>query len=264
MNTYTGNPPAKPAARLAAENPFVWRARRPGHHHQLVCFPPAGGGAGAFADWVRLLPDGVEVCAVQLPGRQNRIHEDHPTAVGPLVRALMQALRPVLDGPFSFFGHSSGALLAYETALALQARGGPRPTHLFVSGQASPTAFMDRPKLHGLSPEEFRAEVLRLGGFDEEVTGDEDALDSLLPSVLADFSLWERHRPAAGLRLDVPISALVGDSDSRAPLHTVESWRRHTASDFDLRVFSGGHFYLFDSGAGTELLEFINSRVPAS
>ncbi|GGQ01285.1 hypothetical protein GCM10010215_28540 [Streptomyces virginiae] len=261
MVVHTRSHATETAAGLVVESPFIWRARRPGHRHQLVCFPQAGGGAGAFNDWVHQLPADIEVVAVQLPGRQNRILEDPATEVAPLVRTLAQALRPVLDGPFSFFGHSCGALLAFELALALQARGGPRPAHLFLSGQASPVPFRDRPQLHGLSDEEFRAEVLRLGGFDEELAEDEDAMEALLPPVMDDFTLWEQHAMPVDARLDVPITALVGASDSRAPRGEMETWGAHTDTAFDLRVYPSGHFYLFEPGLSSELLEFIAGTV---
>ncbi|WP_165990189.1 thioesterase II family protein [Streptomyces sp. YIM 98790] len=251
-------------AVLAVESPCLWRARRPGCRHRLVCFPHAGGGASAFSGWVPRLPSGIELIAVQLPGRQNRILEDPATEVGPLVRELAQALRPVLTGPFSFFGHSCGALLAYEVTRALRAAGGPAPAHLFLSGESSPEAARGRPELHGLPEDEFRAKVLSLGGFDEEILEDEDALEILLPTVLADFRLWERHRTAPRPPLDVPITVLVGDSDVRAPLDSVGPWRGHTSEQFDIRVFPGGHFYLFDGGANTELLDFLGTTLLAS
>lgn len=91
---------------LVVETPWIWRARRPRARQRLICFPHAGAGAGAYGEWARLLPTDIELAAVQLPGRQNRIAEDPVTEVGPLVKVLTQALRPVLDGDFAFFGHS--------------------------------------------------------------------------------------------------------------------------------------------------------------
>lgn len=88
-------------ASLVVESPSLWRARRTDLRHRLICFPHAGGGAGAYADWADGLPAGIEVTAVQLPGRRNRLDEELPTQVAPLVRSMTQALRPLLGGPFS-------------------------------------------------------------------------------------------------------------------------------------------------------------------
>ncbi|MEJ8632888.1 MULTISPECIES: thioesterase II family protein [Streptomyces] len=248
---------------LVLESPFIWRARRPGSRHRLFCFPHAGGGASAFADWVPALPADIEVVAVQLPGRQNRILEDPATEVGPLVRDVTEALGPLLTGSFSFFGHSCGALLAYEVAQLLQAQGGPRPDRLFLSAQPSPAAAALRPKIHNLSEEEFRAEVMRLGGFDEEVAVDEDAMDALIPTVLADFALWEQHAMTMGPLLQSPITVMVGETDVRAPLETIEGWGDHTAAGFEQRIFPGGHFYLFDAGTDAEVFAFLAEAVLA-
>ncbi|NUL01703.1 thioesterase [Streptomyces lunaelactis] len=242
---------------LVLESPFIWRARRPNSRHRLICFPHAGGGASAFADWVHALPAEIEVVAVQLPGRQNRILEDPATEVGPLVRDVTKALLPLLNGSFSFFGHSCGALLGYEVAQLLHAQGGPRPDRLFLSAQPSPAAAALRPKIHNLSEEEFRAEVMRLGGFDEEVALDEDAMDALIPTVLADFALWEQHAMTQGPLIDSPITAMVGESDVRAPLETIEGWGDHTDAGFEMRVYPGGHFYLFDAGTDAQVFEFL-------
>ncbi|MBK3562588.1 thioesterase II family protein [Streptomyces sp. MBT62] len=233
---------------LVAETPYIWRARQPESSHRLICFPHAGAGATAYADWVRLLPPDMELVAVQLPGRQNRIAEEPFTEVGPLVNVLTHALRPVLGGSFSFFGHSAGASLAYEVTKALRAQGRPGPARLFLSAQPAPDATGIR-RLHELPEEEFHAEVLGLGGIDPEIAEDEYVMDSLLSVLRADFTLWERHRTTPDSPLDCPITALAGESDPRAPKDAVEAWRRFTNAEFDAHYYPGGHFYFLDASA---------------
>src|SRR5690348_9837799 len=99
-------------AHLAVESPYIWRARRTDRRHRLICFPHAGASAGVYADWVDLLPPQIELAAVQLPGRMNRIAEPPVTELAPLLKVLPVALRPILDGSFAFYGHSGGAILA--------------------------------------------------------------------------------------------------------------------------------------------------------
>ncbi|MFJ9679413.1 thioesterase II family protein [Streptomyces sp. NPDC101194] len=236
-------------AKLVAETPYLWRARRPDARHRLICFPHAGGGAGVFAEWATLLPAEIELAAVQLPGRQNRIAEEAATEAGPLVEAVAAELLPVMDGPVAFFGHSCGAMLAFEVARFLHAAGGPEPVHLFLSAQPSPEAFRERPKLHELSHEDFRAEMVNLGGIDEEIVEDVEILDALLPAVRADFAVWERHRVAPVPRLDVPFSVLAGRTDVRTPLDSLDGWRAYTSARFDTRLHPGGHFYFLDASA---------------
>ncbi|MEU6088788.1 alpha/beta fold hydrolase [Streptomyces sp. NPDC047085] len=233
---------------LAPESPYIWRARRPSATHRLVCFPHAGAGAPAYADWAGLLPPGIELIAIQPPGRQNRIGEDPFTEAGPLVEALTHVLRPVLDLPTAFFGHSAGATLAYELTRALRERGARGPEHLFLSAQPAPGESAVR-RLHELPDDEFAAEILSLGGIDEEVAEDEDVMEAMLYTLRADFTLWERHTVEPGAPLDVPITVLSGESDPRAPLGEVKRWGEHTTAEFQTQFFPGGHFYFLDSPA---------------
>lgn len=234
---------------LVVETPWIWRARRTRARRRLICFPHAGAGAGAYGEWARLLPADIELAAVQLPGRQNRIAEDPVTEVGPLVKVLAQALRPVLDGDFAFFGHSGGAALAYEVAKALRERGAPGPSHLFLSAQPAPGTVGRVPVMHTLSDEELGAEVVRLGGIEPEIAEDEEVMEGLLPTLRADFTLWERHRVEAGAPLDTPITVLSGDADPRAPKDTLYGWAAHTTGAFHTRFYPGGHFYFLTDPA---------------
>jgi medium-chain acyl-[acyl-carrier-protein] hydrolase len=246
------------SCELLPESRYVWRARNPGHTHRLVCFPHAGAGASAFAGWAGLVPPEIELVAVQLPGRQDRIAEEPFTAVRPLVTALVHALRPVLGGSFSFFGHSGGAALAYELTWALRAQGRRGPEQLFLSAQPAPGSTGIR-RLHDLPDDELLAEVRALGGMDPELSRDADAMACLLPLLRADFGLWERHRAVPRGPLDCPVTVLCGESDPRAPLAAVIRWRACTTAEFNIRVFPGGHFYFLDDTA--EVVSFLGDRM---
>ncbi|MFD7029417.1 thioesterase II family protein [Streptomyces sp. NPDC059917] len=232
--------------RLIAETPFVRRARRTNRRVRLFCFPHAGAGASAFTAWPALFPPEVEIVAVQLPGREDRVGEPHPASVAVAVRMVAVALRPYLQGPYAFFGHSGGALLAFELARALRKRG-TQPGHLFLSGQGAPGADSGAPELHRLSDEDFGAALRGLDGTSEGVFTDPELMKLLLPTLRADFTLWENHRHVPGEPLDVPITALGGDTDPRAPVGALQGWREQTTGAFATRVFPGGHFYLDDS-----------------
>lgn len=240
---------------LVPESPYLWRARKATATHRLICFPHAGAGAAAYADWAPLLPPEIELLAVQLPGRQNRIAEEPFTDTAPLITVLTHALRPVLDGPTAFFGHSGGAALAYEVAKALRAKNRRGPSELFLSARPAPDVTGEVKRLHELPADEFRAEVLSLGGIEAEIAADEDVMDSLLPLLRADFGLWERHTPTPDVPLDCPITVLCGADDPRAPLSTVDRWRRYTDGEFATKIYPGGHFYFLESTA--EVVSFL-------
>ncbi|MEU1144983.1 alpha/beta fold hydrolase [Streptomyces sp. NPDC005901] len=227
-------------------DPWIRRFRpRPEAAVSLVCFPHAGGSATYFhplAQSPTLLPD-TEVLAVQYPGRQDRRREPLIDDIPTLADLVTEALAPFDDKPLAFFGHSMGAVLAYEVAQRLGERTGARPCHLFMSGRRAPSRF--RPgTVHLLNDRELAAELRRAGGTDPMFLDDPELLADILPVVRNDYRAVELYRWKPAPPLDCPITALVGDQDTQAPQDDVAAWREHTAGPFDLKVFPGGHFYL--------------------
>jgi medium-chain acyl-[acyl-carrier-protein] hydrolase len=211
----------------------------------LICFPHAGGAAAAYRLWPTGLPEELELLAVQLPGRANRLHERALSSIPELVDALVSALLPHLDRPFAFFGHSMGAVLAFEVAHALRKIGGPLPKHLVVSGRRPPHLFVDEPPLHTMGDGDFIAEInRRYGGIPAEVLQHADLMALLLPGLRADVTALETHRPPGPKPLPCPITVFGGSEDRLAPRAHLDAWRATTNSTFRVRVFPGGHFYL--------------------
>jgi surfactin synthase thioesterase subunit len=202
-------------------------------------------GASVYRLWPRLLPESLDVCAVQLPGRENRLNEPRVPSVAQLVEALVPALLPELDLPFAFFGHSMGAVLAAELARALEARGGPLPGQLLVSARRPPHLPGTELPLRALPDATFLAEIQRrYGGIPAEILAQPELLELLLPTLRADIAALELHRPARREPLPCPITAFGGADDALTPHAHLEAWRDETRSAFRLRVFPGGHFYL--------------------
>src|SRR5262245_27618913 len=112
--------------------------QRPHARMRLFCFPYAGSGASVYRAWPEQLPPDVELCAVQMPGREGRYAEPLLTDVHALTPPLCAGIAPYLDRPFAFFGHSLGALVAYETTVRLAREQGLSPAMLFVSGHRAP------------------------------------------------------------------------------------------------------------------------------
>nr|WP_245652887.1 alpha/beta fold hydrolase [Herbidospora sakaeratensis] len=207
---------------------------------RLFCFPYAGGGAAVFRRWPAALP-GVEVYAIRLPGRENRFCEPLLTSHDGLPERLADALRPLLDRPYALFGHSLGALLAYETARLL------RPAHLFVGGSRAPhlPRPATAPDVAGLDDAAFTAMVREMGGTPPEFFGSAELAELLLPVLRADFGLAEAYRHRPGPPLEAPITALRGADEDVTPA-MARAWAPHTAAGFALHEFPGGHFFLQD------------------
>lgn len=218
---------------------------RPRARIRLFCFPYAGGGTLAYRPWAQDLPSEVEVSCVALPGRERRLKEEPYTRITPLLEALMSAMAHGFDRPFAFFGHSMGALLAYEMAHQLRRRGYQGPEHLFVSARRPPHLPRMKQSYYDLPDDEFREQLRRMNGTPDEVLDNEELMNLMMPLVRADFELNESHPPTEHPHLDCPISAFGGLGDRLVERDELAAWGELTSQSFQLRMFAGDHFYLY-------------------
>ncbi|MFJ4781626.1 thioesterase II family protein [Streptomyces sp. NPDC088762] len=210
---------------------------------RLVCLPHAGGSASFYFPVSRALAPDIEVLAVQYPGRQDRRSEPVITDVGVLADHVVEQLGESGDDrPTALFGHSMGALVAFEVARRLQARG-TAPSALIVSGRRAPHLQREA-NVHKRSDDGLVAELKALSGTDADLLGDEEILRMILPAIRGDYQAVETYRMGPGPALTCPVLALVGDSDPRVDVEGVGGWAEHTDAGFELKVLPGGHFYL--------------------
>ena len=229
---------------MIARTPWlVSRKPNPGARVRLFCFPYAGGGDSIFRSWQKGLPETIEVCPVQLPGRGSRITEPPFTELNPLVRAAAQALAPHLDKPFAFFGHSMGALVGFELARRLRRDHGPQPVRLFVSGRCSPQTLRD-PFACDLPDSDFQEMLRRYNGTPEEVLEDSELMELVLPVVRADFAVCKSYVYTAEPPFSFPVTAFGGLEDREVSRDCIAGWREHTTGPFVLRMLPGDHFFL--------------------
>lgn len=211
---------------------------------RLFCLPYAGGGASLFRDWSRLLPREIEVCLVQLPGRENRLTERPFDKIEPLVQTLAEEILPFLDKPFAFFGHSMGALISFELARYLREKSQRSPIHFFASGHRAPQLPDPHPPIYALPLPDFLKKLRTLNGTPDEVLQHEELMHLVLPMLQADFALAETYTYIPGEPLTCPLSAFGGLQDKDVSREEVAAWQQQTSNTFILRLFPGDHFFL--------------------
>ncbi|GGU47413.1 thioesterase [Streptomyces albospinus] len=211
--------------------------------HQLVCFPYAGGGASFYRPWRDVLPPDVDLLAVQYPGREERIGAPLIDDMDELAGLLATELAPLLDLPFTFFGHSMGAAVGYEITRRWEESGFPTPDRLIVSSQYAP------PRIHAgdlLRHDDSGVldELVRLGGVPESVRENPELVQLIVSVVRNDYQVVESCRfGAQAPALDLPVSAFCGADDPAVTPQDVAEWSAFTRAEFTHRVFDGGHFY---------------------
>ncbi|MEV0232198.1 alpha/beta fold hydrolase [Nonomuraea sp. NPDC050786] len=217
---------------------------------RLICVPYAGGGAAMFRQW--RLPDDLacEVWAVQLPGRESRFRERPLRRIEPVVDALAHELLPLLDRPYALFGHSMGALLAFELCRRLRRDGKALPVRLLVSAHRAPHLPGWRPAASTLPQPRLLHRLAEMAGPSRSVVMDPDLLAAMSPTIRADFELCETYRYTPDDPLDVPITCFAAFDDPEVRIDEMLAWREHTTVGSRLFTFPGGHLFLLDHLTG--------------
>ncbi|MCP3804700.1 alpha/beta fold hydrolase [Allokutzneria sp. A3M-2-11 16] len=215
-----------------------------GSSARVYCFPHAGASAAVYAPWRGLAGDRLAICPVQPPGRAERFREKPFTTVDSLVDELVADIGDQFTGNYAFFGHSMGALVAFEVTRKLRAIGAQLPKHLFVSGRAAPQLPDTRKQLRALPQPELIAELKRLGGMPDAVLNEPELLELFIPLFRADLTVNEAYTHRSEEPLPIPLTTLGGHGDPRADDDELKAWGELTADRFALHTYPGGHFYL--------------------
>jgi medium-chain acyl-[acyl-carrier-protein] hydrolase len=213
---------------------------------RLFCFPYAGGGASIFVPWIDALAPACEVCPVQLPGRETRFSEPLLNNLSVAADLAAQAIAPLCAERYALFGHSLGAILAYEVAQRFRNMRLRAPESLIVSARRG-ALLPHNGRMSGHLPEdEFKQRLMELNGTPREFLAHPELAGLLLPRVRQDFLLDETYAQGTNDEpLDCPISSFGGSDDVDVPEDSLRAWSAQTRSRFELTMFPGGdHFFI--------------------
>lgn len=215
---------------------------------KLFCFPYAGGGPSAYHLFCKMLPGHVTPYVARLPGREATRNRPALTDIHDIIEQLTQAIRPAIAAePVFFWGHSMGALVAFEVARLLNTGQGPRK--LIVSGHRAPQipSFVRPVPVEQMDDASFVQLLQRYNGIPQVILNNPDLLNLLLPQLRADFVALDRYRYSAGVPLACDILCINGELDRLIGRSEVFAWREQTSGNFSSEWLPGGHFFIHES-----------------
>ncbi|SHJ15824.1 thioesterase II family protein [Aquimarina spongiae] len=228
---------------------------------KLFCLPYAGGSAAIFNKWKEFIDDTIEIIPIELAGRGSRIQAPMYTSVSEAVDDIFEIVKEgITDGPYALFGHSMGAMLAYELTTKIATQGLEGPQHIFFSGRAVPHIKMrEDKKYHLLDEENFKKQVRKLGGTPPEFFKHPELLELFLPLLRNDFMLAATDYSNREI---VPhscnITVFLGKEEDMTH-EQADGWKLHTEGVCSIHYFNGGHFFL--NQYAKEMVELMNTTL---
>ena len=213
---------------------------------KLFCLPYAGGSSLIFRPWQQYINPRIELVPVELAGRGSRIQEPGYRNSAEAVDDIFDLLKNEIDqSPYALFGHSMGCMLTYELAQKIRRKNLRLPLHLFFSGRGAPSVKRDEKKYHLMNDEQFRKEILALGGTPPELFEHPELMDLFIPLLKNDFRISEEEddKGMDKTPFDTDITVFMGKQDDHTP-EQCDGWKNHTRRLCSLHYFSGGHFFL--------------------
>ncbi|GFM69825.1 acyltransferase domain-containing protein [Pseudomonas cichorii] len=233
---------------------------RPEARLRLFCFPYAGGGPAVFKGWADRLPDHIELCLLQLPGRNARLREKSYTSMEELVNNLTPDLLPYLDRPFAFFGLCLGGVQAFEVAQRLTSAHNLHPRHLILAGSRAPHFYNEHQFASDVQQFNYESDSELVAKDDDEdliamlkemnfannqaLFDDAEMRDLMLPIIKADYEINNTYLYETHPRLAVPITSIGGRIDPYATGVHITSWREHTSDAFKSVFCAGDHYFV--------------------
>ncbi len=236
---------------------------------RLFCLPYFGGGASIFTSWHEYLPGDIEVCAIQMPGREERGDERPYDDINELVAKIAEVIEPLLTTPVAFYSHSSGAGITFELARYLRREHDVIPTAFMVGGWRAPHLDSPFEILDSISDEEVYLEKnivkikdhMRTLDVPDSVIDNEEVFNEMLPSLRADILLGKRYTYYEEAKFECPVIAFAGSDDTVFTEQQVRAWEDQAGGEFKFVTVQGGHLFCRDNKEG--LLELMSAELSA-
>lgn len=214
---------------------------------KLFCIHHAGGSSIAFNKWKNCLADKIEMCPIELAGRGRRMSEDFYKSLDEAIDDVYQfIMAESKDSKYAIYGHSMGAAIAYEVCCKIAENKDDNLVHLFLSGRECPTKVKENQAIYKLGEEEFKKEILKLGGTPKEVFENESLKEVFVPIIRSDYKNIEtyehKHKNTV---LSIPITVFNGKDDDLTE-DEINGWKKQTSKEFKRYDYDGGHFFLFE------------------
>ncbi|MEV6000307.1 alpha/beta fold hydrolase [Streptomyces griseomycini] len=225
----------------------------------LYCLPYAGCSARVFDSWKVYAPEFLNVIPVELPGRGSRCTDSPVSDLPELLDDLSSAIDVDSRVPYGIFGHSFGAIIAYELGRRMIADGFPGPSALVVSACRPPHLATPEVPVFDRPDRDFRQRLRELRGTPPELLENDELMELYIPVIRADYSIIDNYRSAGPVDIGCPIVALYGSADDDADGAVVEQWGAYTRSSFEKYEIPGDHFFLHS--AEQEIVSRIASEI---
>lgn len=231
---------------ISQATPWILKGQlNPEARCRLFCLPHSGSGASQFSSWQKFFPDILEVCPIQLPGRESRLREAPLTQIQRMAEILASELKQYLDRPYILYGYSLGALIAFELARQLRRQKVALPICLYALARPAPHLAQTKHPLHQLPDDTFLVELCRqFDGMSPAILQDKELMNLLLPILRADVTALETYVYQAEDPLQCSIRAFGGSSDTTTTEEEMRGWKQHTLGSFEMRIFPGDHFFI--------------------
>ena len=218
----------------------------------IWCFPFAGASYYSYRPLFKNIENSFTIRYLELPGRGNRMNEPLLYSYDDVLDDIYKQVKGEIEEPYIFFGHSMGAQLAFDTTHLLLSERNLKPLKLVVSGRGAP-AVVKMKRRYDLPRPEFITALQKLGGIPNDILKDVEFFAFFEPVLRADFQAIENHHYKEKEALDIPIHALLGDAEETT-IDEASAWKEETKAQFDLKVFSGGHFFILDHSTAIQQL----------